>query len=292
MADFALEPRGPFSLQAAGRFLSDFPPADNQGLGEHGTIRLAFVLDDFSGAAAVALRQAREDGPVEVEVAGTDRLDGVRRQLERVLGLEHDGVAFVAVLDRDPVLRELWERTGHLRQVSFPSPYEAACWAVIALRLRQAQGVRVRQRIEEKLGERIEVAGLPLQAFPTPARLRGLGGVDGLGEAKGTRLRALADAALDGRLDPYALRDLPQEEAIDRLGELPGLGPFYAALVLLRATGAPDAFVPIERLRRAAARAYDLPAAPNEEAFTELAERWRPFRSWACVLLRAGERSR
>jgi len=292
MADFALEPRGPFSLQAAGRFLSDFPPADNQGLGEHGTIRLAFVLDDFSGAAAVALRQALEDGPVEVDVAGTDRLDGVRRQLERVLGLEHDGAAFVAVLDRDPVLRELWERTGHLRQVSFPSPYEAACWAVIALRLRQAQGVRVRQRIEEKLGERIEVAGLPLQAFPTPARLRGLGGVDGLGEAKGTRLRALADAALDGRLDPYALRDLPQEEAIDRLGELPGLGPFYAALVLLRATGAPDAFVPIERLRRAAARAYDLPAAPNVEAFTELAERWRPFRSWACVLLRAGERSR
>ena len=292
MADFALEPRGPFSLQAAGRFLSDFPPADNQGLGEHGTIRLAFVLDDFSGAAAVALRQAREDGPVEVEVAGTDRLDGVRRQLERVLGLEHDGVAFVAVLDRDPVLRELWERTGHLRQVSFPSPYEAACWAVIALRLRQAQCVRVRQRIEEKLGERIEVAGLPLQAFPTPARLRGLGGVDGLTEAKGPRLRALADAALEGRLDPYALRDLPQEEAIDRLGELPGLGPFYAALVLLRATGAPDAFVPIERLRRAAARAYDLPAAPSEEAFTELAERWRPFRSWACVLLRAGERSR
>jgi DNA-3-methyladenine glycosylase II len=115
--------------------------------------------------------------------------------------------------------------------------------------------------------------GFRCRHSPTPARLRGLGGVDGLTEAKGPRLRALADAALEGRLDPYALRDLPQEEAIDRLRELPGLGPFYAALVLLRATGAPDAFVPIERLRRAAARAYDLPAAPNEEAFTELAER-------------------
>jgi 3-methyladenine DNA glycosylase/8-oxoguanine DNA glycosylase len=29
---------------------------------------------------------------------------------------------------------------------------------------------------------------------------------------------------------------------------------------------------------------------PTEEAFTELAERWRPFRAWAGVLLRAGDR--
>ena len=102
----------------------------------------------------------------------------------------------------------------------------------------------------------------------------------------------MARAALEGRLDPYELRALAQDEAIARLRELPGLGPFYASLVLLRATGATDAFFPIERLRRAAAVAYDLSEPPTEEAFTAMAERWRPFRSWACVLLRAGERSR
>ena len=290
MPDLVLEPRGPFSLSAAGRFLKDFPPADNQGADERGTVRLAFVLDDYSGAAAVALRQAGEDAPVEVTVAGTDRLDVVRSQLERIVGLEHDATPVVGVLDGDPVLRERWERTGHLRAVSFPSPYEAACWSVIALRLRQAQAVRVRQRIEERMGERIDVAGLPLTTFPVPDRLRELGPVDGLAEAKGARLRTLADAARDGRLDPYALRALPQDEAVAQLRELPGLGPFYATLVLVRATGATDAFFPIERLRRAAARAYDMADTPTEEAFTELAERWRPFRAWAGVLLRAGDR--
>jgi DNA-3-methyladenine glycosylase II len=290
MPDLVLEPRGPFSLSAAGRFLKDFPPADNQGPDERGTVRLAFVLDDYSGAAAVALRQADEDAPVEVTVAGTDRLDVVRGQLERILGLEHDAAPFLGVLDGDPVLRERWERTGHLRAVSFPSPYEAACWSVIALRLRQAQAVRVRQRIEERLGERIGVAGLPLTTFPVPDRLRELGPVDGLAEAKGDRLRTLADAARGGRLDPYALRALPQDDAVAQLRELPGLGPFYATLVLVRATGATDAFFPIERLRRAAARAYDMVDTPSEEAFTELAERWRPFRAWAGVLLRAGDR--
>lgn len=290
MPDLVLEPRGPFSLSAAGRFLKDFPPADNQGADERGTVRLAFVLDDYSGAAAVALRQAGEDAPVEVSVAGTERLDVVRSQLERILGLEHDATAFVGVLDGDPVLRERWERTGHLRAVSFPSPYEAACWSVIALRLRQAQAVRVRQRIEERLGQRIDVAGLPLTTFPVPGRLRELGPVDGLAEAKGARLRTLADAARDGRLDPYALRALPQDEAVGQLRELPGLGPFYATLVLVRATGATDAFFPIERLRRAAARAYDMADTPTEAAFTKLAESWRPFRAWAGVLLRAGDR--
>lgn len=275
-----LEPRGPFSLDAAGRFLGEFPPADHTGVEPDGTVRLGFVRDDFSGVANVALRQARENSPVEVE---GDADDVVRRQLERILGTEHDGDAFVAVVDGDPVIRELWERTGHLRQVSFPSPYEAACWSVIALRLRQPQAVQVRGRIEATVGD---------GAFPVPERLAGLKGVDGLSEVKAQRLRAMAQAALDGRLDPYELRALPQDEAIDRLRELPGLGPFYASLVLLRATGATDAFFPIERLRRAAARAYDLPAPPSEEAFAEMAERWRPFRSWACVLLRAGERSR
>src|SRR3954452_8659210 len=278
MADLVLEPRGPFSLAAAGRFLGEFPPADHTGVDDDGTVRLGFVRDNFSGVAAVKLRQPREDGPVEVFGDGD-----LRRQLERILGLEHDGDAFAAVLARDPVLRELWQRTGHLRQVSFPSPYEAACWSVIALRLRQPQAVQVRRRIEAAIGD---------GAFPVPERLAGLEPVEGLSEAKAERLRAMARAALDGRLDPYELRALHQDEAIARLRELPGLGPFYASLVLLRATGATDAFFPIERLRHAAARAYDLPEAPSEQAFTAIAERWRPFRSWAFVLLRAGERAR
>jgi DNA-3-methyladenine glycosylase II len=280
MADLVLEPRGPFSLAAAGRFLAEFPPAHHTGVEPDGTVRLGFVRDDFSGVAKVALRQPDEDGPVDV---GGDGDGDVAHQLERILGLEHDGDAFVAMLDGDPVLRTLWERTGHLRQVSFPSPYEAACWSVIALRLRQPQAVQVRRRIEAAIGD---------GAFPVPERLASLEAVEGLSEAKAERLRAMARAALDGRLDPYELRALPQDDAIARLRELPGLGPFYASLVLLRATGATDAFFPIERLRHAAARAYDLTEAPSEEAFTAMAERWRPFRSWACVLLRAGERAR
>jgi 3-methyladenine DNA glycosylase/8-oxoguanine DNA glycosylase len=56
----------------------------------------------------------------------------------------------------------------------------------------------------------------------------------------------------------------------------------------VRATGATDVLPPVEpRVRAAAARAAGDPAlATDEEAFRAAAEDWRPWRTWACVLLR------
>ena len=74
---------------------------------------------------------------------------------------------------------------------------------------------------------------------------------------------------------------------------LRGIGPFYAGLIVLRATGFADAPLPMPepKVLGHAARLYGLPAPPTLEAFTALAEAWRPFRTWATVLVRlAGER--
>lgn len=272
-----VEPCGSFSLAAAGRFLSNFPPADHQGMDSEGVLRLAFAGGGF------AATQAAEDGPVEIELFGSASIE----QVERILGLEHDARPLVPILEREPPLAAAWEASGHLRQVSFSSPYEAAAWSIIALRLRQAQGVRVRQRIEERLGERIEVAGLTMRTFPTPERLLELREVEGLSPVKVERLHGVARAELEDRLDPYALRELPPGEALAQLQEIPGLGPFYSALVLVRATGTADTMIPLERLRETAAKAYGLTGVPSETEYAELAERWRPFRTWAAVLLRA-----
>jgi DNA-3-methyladenine glycosylase II len=59
--------------------------------------------------------------------------------------------------------------------------------------------------------------------------------------------------------------------------------------ILLRAVGTTDVLMLEEpRLRRAAASAYGSPeVVEDDEAFVALAERWRPFRTWVTVLLRA-----
>ena len=74
---------------------------------------------------------------------------------------------------------------------------------------------------------------------------------------------------------------------------LKGLGPFYAGLVVLRATGFADAWLPVPEPKVLAhvTRYYGLAKAPDPEQFAALAERWRPFRTWATVLIRlAGDR--
>ena len=52
------------------------------------------------------------------------------------------------------------------------------------------------------------------------------------------RLHAIAGAALEGRLDRGRLLALDSGQAIEELRKLPGIGPFYSHLILLRAVSA------------------------------------------------------
>jgi AraC family transcriptional regulator, regulatory protein of adaptative response / DNA-3-methyladenine glycosylase II len=116
--------------------------------------------------------------------------------------------------------------------------------------------------------------------FPTADTLAGadLGSI-GLTRARARTIRALAGGVAEGRicLDRHADR----EDAVARLLEVPGIGPWTAGYVAMRALGDPDAFPASDLgLREAADR---LGLAPARLADT--AERWRPWRSYAAMHL-------
>jgi DNA-3-methyladenine glycosylase II len=114
-----------------------------------------------------------------------------------------------------------------------------------------------------------------------------LGGFPGLTGRKPEWLRSIAAAALDGRLGASRLRALPPEQALAQLRQLPGIGDFSAELVLLRGAAAPDEIPRHEpRLARAVALAYDLPQPPSVQELECISDNWRPYRTWATLLLR------
>src|SRR2546430_2329150 len=80
----------------------------------------------------------------------------------------------------------------------------------------------------DKLGDRIDLDGVPHTAFPRPQRLLELREAPGLNEVKVERLHGLAEAALDGRLDTERLRSLPIDRAMEELMSLKGVGGFTA----------------------------------------------------------------
>jgi DNA-3-methyladenine glycosylase II len=288
-------PRGPFSLQAAAEF--GFGPSQGRTPAFDGAMRLAFPIDGGTGYAGAVLRQPHRDGPVaiELEITGGGEPEPALRQLARVVSLDHDGAAFGLVGERDPVIGALQRAHHGQRPVLFPSPYEGAAWAIISARRPAAQAARVRTALSDQFGAAFELAGETRHAFPQPERLAALPEeVPGLNAEKIGRLRGIAQAALQGRLDVEHLHAVGPERAYEEVQQLKGLGPFYAGLVVLRASGFADAMLQVVEARglRHTAHFYGLPSPPSLEQFAHMAEAWRPFRTWTTVLIRlAGDRA-
>lgn len=274
-------------LSASARFLEGFVPAHYEGAGPE-QLRFAFVADDLGSSEQVAGAYVYPEGEkVVVETYGDAAPKTVRDQVRRILSLDVDGSGFPEVGRRDPVVGKLQELYPGLRPVCFYSPYEAAAWAIIGNRVRIVQAARVKARMTEELGSPVEVRGKQQRAFPGPSKLVGLDGFPGLFGRKVEYLRALARAALEGKLEAPYLRSLPTEEALVKLKELPGIGNFSAELALVRGAGAPDWLPSHEhRLGRAVAAAYGLEASPTAEELFEISEGWRPYRSWVALHLR------
>jgi AraC family transcriptional regulator of adaptative response / DNA-3-methyladenine glycosylase II len=87
----------------------------------------------------------------------------------------------------------------------------------------------------------------------------------------------LARAVANGDLvlDPGCDRD----EATARMLAVPGIGPWTASYVAMRALGDPDAFMPSDLGVRQGLRALGLPSDARGAA--EVAAKWRPWRSYA-----------
>jgi DNA-3-methyladenine glycosylase II len=292
METFTMVPRGPFSLVASVQFLEGFTPAAYTvpRSAADTTLELAFPMESSWQTVGVRVRQNAGDVTAEVvspAAAGPELAAELRPQVERILSLDVDGSGFLAVGERDPVVGEIQQRYPGLRPVGFWSPYEAAAWTLIGHRIRIAQAAAIKARMAEQLGEPVSFGGRVVHAFPSPMRLAELDAFPGLAGPKPERLRALAQAALEGQLDAARLRAMPHEEAMADLKKLPGIGDFSAGLILLRGAGDPDAIPRQEpRLARAAALAYGLPGPATPEQLRDISESWRPYRTWVTLLLR------
>jgi DNA-3-methyladenine glycosylase II len=291
-----LHPDTPFSLAAAAAFgfgpTSGRPRTGHAGSGT-GEMRLAFVTDDMRHHARVHLAQ-RPDGTVTAAVDSEADSGAVLGQVRRILSLDRPAAGWLAAGERDPVLGGLQREHDWLRPVLFHSPYEAAAWSIISARRYRTQAAAVRTRICAAAGAMPDVAGEQVPAFPLPAGLLAADSLPGMSQDRVAWLHAVARAALDGQLDPARLAAMEPEEALRDLRGLPGIGPMYATLILLRAAGVSDVLTFGEpRLAGYVAHFYGTgAAAASPEELARIAERWRPFRTWAAVLIRAaGDRA-
>jgi DNA-3-methyladenine glycosylase II len=282
---FTLEPMGDFSLARSIGFLEAWPAsrlqADDR---EDQALRFSFCAEhDWQ---PVGVRVSQRDNLVNVDTTRPDK--DVADQVARILSLDVDGTALVEVARRDPVVAHLVRSSPGLRPVCFWSPWEAACWAVLSQRTSMSTASALKQRISRDHGTPVVVDGREMVTFPAPQVVLDAPSLPGVNPVKLERIHGLAAAALDGTLTAEALRAVPADDALATLRELPGIGPFSAALILIRGAGAPDVFTTSEpRLAAATRKVYDLPEDATEDRYRAVTDGWRPLRSWVSFLLRA-----
>lgn len=240
-----------------------------------------------------ALRIGDAVGTVDVRpVPGTrvlaatidlDRPAALLRAAERVrqvFDLDADPHAIGAHFAAEPTLRASWSRLPGVRVPGAWSGFELAVRAILGQQVSVRGATTLAGRLVARFGERLDGV-VPGLLFPTPERLadadlRSIG----LPGARAQALAGLARAVADGRVD---LETPGVPDTLDVLRSLPGVGEWTVQYVAMRALRDPDAFLPTDLgVLRALAGGGPRPA-PRDVA--RRAERWRPWRAYALMLL-------
>jgi AraC family transcriptional regulator of adaptative response / DNA-3-methyladenine glycosylase II len=194
------------------------------------------------------------------------------QRCRRLLDLDADTSPICDVLGKDPLLAPLVTAYPGRRVPGHVDGDELAVRAVL--------GQQVSVAAARKLGSRLVAAyGKPLEqpdgdlthCFPSSATLASVDpSTLPMPRSRAGALVGLATALAAGRvsLDPGADR----EQTFAQLIALPGIGPWTASYICMRALSDPDAFLPGDVGVRDALRL--LGGAPDENT-------WRPWRSYA-----------
>ena len=190
----------------------------------------------------------------------------------------------------DPTLAELISRAGpftmQLRRMH--NPFEALARNIIFQQLHGTAAAAIHRRVLELFG-RSSLSPRDILAAPEE-KLRGAG----LSGAKLAALKDLAAKTLDGTVPTLArLRRMGDEEIIERLTRVRGVGRWTVEMLLMFRLGRPDVLPTGDyAVRKGFALVYGLKEMPKPKELEAYGERWRPYRSVASwYMWRANELS-
>jgi 3-methyladenine DNA glycosylase/8-oxoguanine DNA glycosylase len=177
-----------------------------------------------------------------------EALAALEGTLRKVLGLDVNPRPLQQLVRRERRLSSVAVALRGMRPPRFDSLFEAFFNVVPFQQVSLDSGVAIVRRLVERFGASLEHEGQLRHAYPE-AHVIGSTRLDslkacGLSLRKADALRGIARAIASGGVAEGELASLRSDDAIRRLVELPGIGPWSASLVLLRGLGRLDVFPP------------------------------------------------
>lgn len=178
------------------------------------------------------------------------------------------------LLKSDPVMRDLVKRVGAYEMEVRGKPYESLVRAILYQQLAGPAAAAIERRFLALFGDRIP---LPEQLAASPDEVLRTAGVS---RQKAGYLRSIGEHFESGQLSDRHLMRAGDEEVIEAVTQIKGVGRWTADMLLMFCIGRPDVLpvgdLGIQSNMRAA---YGLDALPKPDQMIQIAEAWRPYRS-------------
>ena len=180
------------------------------------------------------------------------------------------------IIKSDPIMRDLVKKVGPYQLEVRGAPYESLLRAILYQQLAGPAAAAIERRFLAIFGDRIP-SSRELIAV-TDEQLRAAG----VSRQKAAYMHSLAQHFEAGVLSDRHLRRAPDDQVIESVTQVKGIGRWTADMLLLFCLGRPDV-LPVGDLGvRASMRvAYGLDELPLPAQMEQIAEPWRPFRSAA-----------
>jgi DNA-3-methyladenine glycosylase II len=177
----------------------------------------------------------------------------------------------------DPVLNKVIDAVGKYSIKIRHDPFQSLLESIIYQQLAGAAASIIYGRFIKYYNNSVPI---PSQILSTPDAM--LKCKVGLSSKKIEYLKDLSARVADHRLDLKVLPTMTDEDIIDQLTEVKGIGRWTAEMFLIFCLGRPDV-LPVGDLgiRKAMQKVYSLPELPTSSTMLAISQPWKPYRSVA-----------
>ena len=179
----------------------------------------------------------------------------------------------------DPVIREIINRVGPYR-IEYGDPvFHSLAEAIVYQQLNGKAAFTIFKRFAALAGEPLTPEGI---MKVTDQQMRSAG----LSKQKTSYLRDLAERTHRGELNFAGLANLPDEEVIEHLTQVKGIGVWTAHMFLMFSLRRPNVLPTGDfGVKMAIKKHYKKRKPPNPKQMEKIAKCWEPYRSVACWYL-------
>ena len=239
-----LRPTAPFDFDQVLDFVVTFPPMRGEQAVSEKTLTRAAWASRTPVAFRLYASGTVDDPLLHYELYADQRLseadaEALERRIVIYLSLDDDLRRLYGLIEGDPAFVRVRRELYGYHQVKFLTPFENTCWTILSQRNSLPVAQLMKSKLIREFSASVELDARRFWPFP---------GAKAVGQASLKELTALlrnsrraeyvrAAAAAFSTVDEHFLREGPYDEVFAWLRDIPGVGAWSAAFIMIRSLG-------------------------------------------------------